>query len=340
MSRLDTIKNEAKERAEGGFGGVKRKWYTDNEKLEKLGMKQYKAKQATNFLSIIPPEDATKYFGLKVFIHFDIGANHDAYLCPKMMKGEKCILCERREQLKTQEADKELLKAFSCFPPRYLFIVVDRASKETEAIGPQLYDASQGINDEILGLSKDRRTGEVIDISDIDNGRMLVFDRTGKGATSTRYSAFELEKQDPIPDEWLDIPTIEELLHYGTQEEMAASMGLVARDGEPEDAPDPAMTNTPRSRRAASVTPEVKPEVQQPTAPVAEPAPVTAPAPVAAPAAESTRRRRIPRDGAEASVPAPAATTPAAASAEPASAPAEDDIKKRLRERLAARGRK
>lgn len=335
MSRLDTIKNEAKERAEGGFGGVKRKWYVDQEKLEKLGMKQYKAKQGTNFLSIVPPEDATKYFGLKVFIHFDIGANHDAYLCPKMMKGEKCILCERREQLKNQEAEKELLKAFSCFPPRYLFIVIDRASKETEAIGPQLYDAPQGINDEILGLSKDRRTGEVIDISDIDNGRMLVYDRTGKGATSTRYSAFELEKQDALSDEWLDVPAIEELLHYGTQEEMATSMGLVARDGEPEDAPDPAMTSIPRGRRAASVTPEV----QQLAAPVAEPAPAAAPAPT--PAEEPTRRRRIPRDGAEASAPAAVASpaTPAAPS-EPAAAPAEDDIKKRLRERLAARGRK
>jgi len=89
------------------------------------------------------------------------------------------------------------------FPPRYLFWIVDMATAESEAQGAQLYDAPMTVNDEILALSKDRRTGELIDVSDPIDGKIVAFERVGTGLT-TKYRGFALEDRDPLMESWLD----------------------------------------------------------------------------------------------------------------------------------------
>jgi len=351
-TRLDAIRKEIKQNEEGGYGND-RAWYIDSEALEKNEMEQFKAGVGTNFVRVIPPEDVNEYFGKKIFVHYEVGPNKDAFLCAKMMKGELCPLCEKRDKLIAAEAPKDVIKSLSCFPPRYLFMIVDRTSAETEKKGPQLYDAPQSINDAIIKLSKNRRTGEVCDISDIDNGKLLLFDREGTGPTSTRYLGYELEDDEPIPDDWLDIPTFDEVLKYASIEDIEKAMGasFKERGAEPPEPPPSSSSPTPaaepRRRRGAEAE-----------APAAE-APAEAPA--AEPAEPAPRRRR----GAEAEAPAepaPAAEAPApaaegepvrrrrrGASAEPANAPAEapaaeadapasgDDVSQRVRDRLKKR---
>jgi hypothetical protein len=64
----------------------------------------------------------------------------------------------------------------------------------------QLYDAPSKVNNAILTLSKDRRTGKVIDISDPTEGKVLCFDRKGTGI-KTEYEGFELQNDEPVPPE-------------------------------------------------------------------------------------------------------------------------------------------
>jgi len=330
MGRVEAVQRAAKESSEGSYG-PKRAWYVDSDILEKLGIDAYKAKVGTNFLRIIPPENPDEYFGMRVFVHFNIGPNNDAYLCPKLMKNERCPLCERRDALLAKEADKEVLKMYSCFPPRYLFFIVDVSSKETEEKGPQIYDAPQGVNEEILGLSKDRRTGEIIDISDPDKGKVLIFDRKGTKAQNTRYSAFELEEGDPVPDDWLAIPTFGEVLKYATTEELEKALaGMGQRAVEPEPEPDPEDDQPVRRRMRASA-----PAAAPAAAPVAPPAPAPA---VEAPVRRRRRLEDVPAaaNSAPPAAPAPAALAPApAATSAPAAPAAEDDVRRRVRERLA-----
>jgi len=334
MSRLDAIKGAQAEKETGGYG-VPRKWYTNKELLKKQGIKEFKAKASTNFLRLCPPENPDVYFGLRIFVHYNMGPNgSDAFLCPAMMKGELlkigrndladklpaiCPICKRREVLVAAEADKDVTKAFSCFPPRYLYIVFNVETEETEKEGAQLYDAPQKINNEILGLSQNRRTGEVIDISDIDNGKVLVFDRTGTGALTTSYSAFELDKGEPIPDEWLDgVLPIEDFLHFASEKELQEALGTAAPE-ESSDENKEVASEEPRQRRPRKTSRE--PAVEKKEELKAE---VTDEEP-------ARRRQRIPRDA------QPEETQSEAPKAEVVEDASADDVKARLKERLAKR---
>ena len=335
MSRLDAIKGAQAEKETGGYG-VPRKWYTNKELLKKQGIKEFKTKVSTNFLRLCPPENPDVYFGLRIFVHYNMGPNgSDAFLCPAMMKGELlkigrndladklpaiCPICKRREVLVAAEADKDVTKAFSCFPPRYLYIVFNVETEETEKEGAQLYDAPQKINNEILGLSQNRRTGEVIDISDIDNGKVLVFDRTGTGALTTSYGAFELDKGEPIPDKWLDgVLPIEEFLHFASEKELQESLGTSAPE-EPASEIKAVTSEEPRQRRSRR--------------PLSEPVVEKKEEPKAATIAEGEhvrRRQRISRDE------QPEETSSEAPKAEAGEDTSADDVKARLKERLAKR---
>jgi hypothetical protein len=334
---MDAIKGEEKQREQGGYG-IPRKWYVKSEVLDKIGRKQYKAGEGDNFLAIIPPPNPDKYFGLKIFVHYNIGPNNDAYLCKKMMKGEKCPLCERREQLKAVEAEESLVKALSCFPPRYLFWVVNMKTPETEGEGVQLYDAPQTINDEILGLSRNKRTHEMLDISDPDKGKVLVFERKGLKALNTEYKAFSLEDREPLPDKWLIEHELEEVLHYATDEEMLASLGTSVRKG-PDGEVDPPPTTDSRARTRSTSAPAAEEKDDAPPPASERRRPVREPAP--APAAEEKKVENPPTTEAPAQRrrATPVREEPPAATEAPAPAAAEGDdaIRNRLRDRLARR---
>jgi hypothetical protein len=210
MSRKDAIRRQMEDSDYGDRG-----WYTNDL------LPAYKAREGDNFLDIIPPEREDEYFGRKIYVHYDVGPDKEAVLCLTKMKKEPCPICEERGRLVNDDDIKALYPTV-----RYLYIVVDRLNRDEEKKGPQLYDAPATVNREILALSKNPRTSEVIDISDPDEGKTLYFERIGKTKTSTKYEGFRLiDRDEPIPDEWLDIPTFDEILVYKTYEEIDAMFG-------------------------------------------------------------------------------------------------------------------
>jgi len=222
-----------------------------------MDMEAYRSKQGTNFLAIIPPEDMEQYFGLPVFIHRNIGVNQSSFLCPQMMKKERCPICEERSKLRKLEgADPDLIKAMNCFPPRYLFYVMDMTNQETIDKGVMLFDAPQTINDNILALSTDKRSGDVIDISDLDDGRNLIFERKGQGIGTT-YTGFELEERTgalEISNAALEsLPELSDLLLWATYDDMQEAMadgGSVEGEEDTDDEDIVKPSRRPSRRRA------------------------------------------------------------------------------------------
>ena len=198
MSRLDAIAKVMKE-SKSGRGD----WFLDSEKLEKeWGVKQWVPEEGDNFIAILPPADENKYFGTRVFVHYSIGTSRSAFLCPRETTNAPCPICEERDRLKQQNASKEELSLYKCFPPRFLLLIVDTQSPKTIAEGVKYFDCPSTVNDSILSLSKSPRTGEFIDITAEETLHDFVFVREGKGRM-TKYVGARLDEPSDLPDEVL-----------------------------------------------------------------------------------------------------------------------------------------
>ncbi len=219
--RSDAIRNRHQQEQRGTSD---RGWYVDGEKLEEFGIESWKASEGNNYIAIIPPHVADRYFGEEIYVHYDVGVRGSALLCPSMMKRKYCPICAERKRLQSKGvADEDTLKQLR-YSRRWLYFIVDMRDDETEAKGIQLYDGPPTIDKAILALSTDPRdpeNGPVKDISHQEEGYTLIFKREGT-ALNTKYSAFVLEKfTEPLKDEWLEqVPEFEEILVWMSADEI------------------------------------------------------------------------------------------------------------------------
>ena len=199
-------------------------------------VKQWKPKQGDNFVAFVPPEAGNVYFGYKVFIHYDMGPAREAVLCPSAHDKGRCPICEERDALQNEGYENEELRPYNCFPPRYLFLIVDVKNKETAEAGIQFWCAPNKINDDIFALSLDKRTQDVIDIADLDGGKDFLFEMTGKGLR-TDYKGCQLEdRQIPITDKMLaqidGMPWFDDFLFFKEYEELAEMLDAAIKSRE------------------------------------------------------------------------------------------------------------
>ncbi len=241
MSRLDAIERASRDRDDMFVS------YFDKDFLENAGIQQIVSAEKDNFFAIIPPKDDNQYFGFKFYAHYDVGPNRDRFLCPRRTNNGRCPLCEEYMRTKddnlTDDEMKPLKSSLRC-----LFFVVDMASSETQAEGVKLLEVPKTVNDELLVLSTDRRTGAVIDISDPTDGKLLIYTRTGKGL-GTKYSGFVLEDRDPLLQSWLDdVPECDVVILIPTYDEIKVAY-FVPEDTAPAEEEAPAPRRERRTRR-------------------------------------------------------------------------------------------
>ena len=199
-------------------------------------VKQWKPKQGDNFVAFVPPEAGNIYFGYKVFIHYDMGPAREAVLCPAAHNKGRCPICEERDALQNEGYENEELRPYNCFPPRFLFLIVDVRNEETAEAGIQFWCAPNKINDEIFALSLDKRTQDVIDIADLDGGKDFLFAMAGKGLR-TDYKGCQLEKrQIQITDKMLaqidGMPWFDDFLFFKEYEELAEMLDAAIKSRE------------------------------------------------------------------------------------------------------------
>jgi len=250
-----------------GKYGSSRKWYTiGDDELKELGVSRYVADSGDHgntkdhFLHILPPHpDDGDPIALKLFVHFGIGIDENAFLCPRLMKETfekfgidvppeieegRCPICEHNKVLRASlkrkqesnpsndyETETAEIKSLTPFPPRYLVWVVDAKDEEKEDEGLKFIVMPSTVYDGMIGTLKNKRTGAVLDITDPIDGKVFVFSRGGKTMTSTRYTEFAIEDRDPIPEKWLDdVLHYVDVLNFATYDEIAAE--FLGRDKE------------------------------------------------------------------------------------------------------------
>ena len=280
--RAGKVADEKRSQDTKGIAGF---CYVDIDVLERKGIGQYKAEDGDNFVCILPPPNdpnGEKMYFKEIFIHRNVGVNRRTFLCPKRMENKECPICNYVDKLKAINPEDPVAVKLSVgirylfFGIRYLFFVIDTRSVKSSAMGCQWYDAPGQFKQDVVSLSTNRRTGTAIDVSDPDDGKDVVFTRSGKGK-GTRYSGFEFEDRKPIPDAWLEgIPDFDDVLKQSAYEELVTELsGSADKDDGIEDEPDgrfsrrqrveePPVEEPQRRREATSDSSNEKPPVETP----------------------------------------------------------------------------
>jgi len=202
------IYKQEKEKSKGQFKTSF--YYVDTVKAESLGIGEYKSKKDDNFIRIISP-DLSKFWGLEIHVHRNIGANRATFLCMNKMFDAPCPICDKIKEYREVDSADPRIKALQS-TRRYLIFLYDVTSSTTEKEGLKYYDMPSTIKDSIMSLCEDKRTGNWIEIEDPKDGKDIEFLRTGSGK-GTRYVGFKLVSNEPIPKSWSkDVPNFIDIL--------------------------------------------------------------------------------------------------------------------------------
>jgi len=174
-------------------------------------------------------------------------------------------------------------------------------------------DAPNKVKINIVAISKDRRTGKFIDVSDPVSGKDIEFTRVGTKRATT-YEGFKLTDTGTPPPVWYqNVPDdFEEFILYpeydrvyaevfggavveGAAAAVPASAPTRTRGPAPAEVPPVVVDPDPAPAPALAAVPAPAPAADPAPAPAADPAPapavVPAPAPAAVPPATRTRAR-------------------------------------------------
>jgi len=270
--------------------------------------------EETHVISILPTfepkEDRWTFFHI-VYYHGGVGINEDNYLCNARMFDKKCYICEAKARYimecerKGEEPDDDRMRALSP-SKKVLYNVRVVTDQKTEDEGNKIFEApGKKIHSAVLGLCVNKRTGAVVSLTDIEDGRDVQFTKEGKGL-KTDYVGVQLLERDPIPEEWQDdlvelancyhIPTYDEVKNVfcGEVEEDDEDVAVVPEDDEEEVGEDVGDGDVEGEYAAAGdedYEEEVVEEQEPPRRGRSRGAPVEAPAPQQATAGRKSFRR-------------------------------------------------
>ena len=177
-------------------------------------------------------------YSVDIWVHRGIGPAEGSYVCLSRMLKKACPICEFQKQMKEQEEfDEDAVKKLS--PTRRIIynVWVHDSTKEEEK-GVQLLDASHWLFEkELAELAKLPKGGGFVEYTDPDIGKIISFRRSGKGALSTKYSAFRfLERDQPISDTILNSTfVIENYIHIADYKEIVTALYGKAMEDEDEE---------------------------------------------------------------------------------------------------------
>ncbi|WVW36973.1 hypothetical protein vBValSR12Z_73 [Vibrio phage vB_ValS_R12Z] len=209
-------KEQVQKRAEQQSGDFK--------SIFKEGIKMYKPKKGDNAIRILPATwEDPEHYALDVHIHYGVGADEERVLALHEMLGEDDPIRDMRMEYEA-DGNKEMAKA--CRPGRACAMwIVDM---DNEAEGPQMYLAPPTVDAGIAQVSIDKRSGEMFDIDDPENGYEVYFTKQGEGM-NTKYVGFQLARTpSEVDEEHLDyaidnpIPDCLVYLEYEEIEKMIA----------------------------------------------------------------------------------------------------------------------
>lgn len=134
--------------------------------------------------------------------HMNIGPMNDVVACNQYMYRKPCPICEYINKQRLPKEDYNKLRA----KRRVAYLLWVHDSVEEERKGVQIYEASHFLMEaNMVVVAQNPKGGGSIIFADPDNGKSLVFNRTGSGATNTKFSGHRfVDREAPIPDFILD----------------------------------------------------------------------------------------------------------------------------------------
>lgn len=154
------------------------------------GIKLFRPHEDDNLIRILPPTfDDAEHYGYEIFVHYGIGPDGDSFLCHNVMNGDPCPVCEERTRAQ-KDNDKEYADKLAA-KKRVLTYIVDRDEEED---GLLLWSMPWTLDADVTTLAVDKRTGEVLDVDDPENGYDVEFRKTGKGR-NTKYSGVAIARK-------------------------------------------------------------------------------------------------------------------------------------------------
>lgn len=287
-----------------------------------FGFQTFQPVDGDNSFRIVPPLADDKHatlWGFDVWVYY-LGGR--AYLSPSTFdKNAHDPVLEKYNQLK--QTDAEAAKPFKG-TKRSLTFVLDLNNTDEEL---KLWAAPTTVIDEVLKISKNRRSGELVAVEDPQNGRVIFFNKTGTGV-ATRYSAFQLDQAAmPLPPGLADqMCHFKELLIVPTTEELKQVIADMDENGGGDEGGSGGASGsrpTARTRRPDANEADTPAESASAPAAQAASAPTATATVAAAPQTQQTQEQ-----------PAAAPSTPAPTAA---GGNSSDDLKSRVEARIAAR---
>lgn len=223
----------------------------------------YRPKAGTNHIDFVPyviksdrhPDKlpvGTPDYVLTLFVHRNVGAAKDNFICLNSQYGKPCPICEAREELKHDpDATKEEVSAL--YPKkRCWYNVIDLDSKEKNP-PVQIFEESHYLFEkELLEFVTNKNAFE---FWDIELGKTLEFmaseNKSEKG-NHFKYKQFYLDDRPPYGEDiYEEAYNLVDMLHIPTYEEVRNSF-LGVDDSE---APEPVQERPARQRGTAEERP-------------------------------------------------------------------------------------
>lgn len=205
------------------------------------GIKMFKPQDGDNEIRIFPATWEDGEYAYDINMHYGIGPDRQSYLCAHAMKREPCPICDERKQ-----ADKDGDEEYSKSLKPNLRAAVWLIDRSKEGDGPKLWFMPKTLEREIPPQATDKKTGEVLQFIDPDEGYDLTFTKTGKEIL-TKYTGAKfarkpsaLSDDEDTQEEWMqyviDHP-IPEILVFHDADRIAEAFGTSAGGGKGKSKP-------------------------------------------------------------------------------------------------------
>jgi len=264
-----------REQSEGGFAD-RRKYLVPAKVLDDLGVREFSTRleekedsRRIKLHVLEPHPDDPAVFGLKLFVHHNVGEEQAAVICPKrqaayfhekkitipdVIKNAQCPICNEADTLVPEymeikksgtqdERDamwtrmREMRSHGGGYkdiqkPKMYLVWCVD---SQDEDAGNQFFMMPGTVYEGMIEQMEGEDDDEFYNILDPEDGAIFCFKRVGK-QLETRYSGYKLvNRKNALPKEWTDgVPMFLDILQFHSCDEIEAMMsGVVAAEEDP-----------------------------------------------------------------------------------------------------------
>ena len=215
--------------------------------LKPLPRPFWKCKEGKHIFDLIPWVASDKYpspkgeikpgdivYKLDIWVHQNVGPMDIQVLCPAYNYGERCPVCEKVKELRSEDAPKEKLDPIRA-KRRTIYNMFCFDNNVEEAKGVQVWEVAHFfIEQKLASLSERPRGGGHIIFADPDSGMSISFERKGSGPENTQYLGhqFVLREGYVVEDELLDqaVPLEEYLIRSSYDELYALFYGTAPKE--------------------------------------------------------------------------------------------------------------